>query len=75
MDWWVMLVAAGLLLAGFIAGASVAYVWKGKQMDQPRIRRNRLVWHIFQWLVIALGATVVALVSAAWIFIGLEEGA
>ena len=47
----------------------------GGQGDQPRIRRNRLVWQIFQWLLLALGVTVIALISAAWIFIGLAEGA
>ena len=34
-----------------------------------------MVWQIFQWLLLALAVTVIALISAAWIFIGLEEGA
>ena len=39
MDW---LVAAGLLFAGFIVGASAAYMWKGKPVEQPRIQRANL---------------------------------
>ena len=67
--------AALLPIVGFLAGVIVTRRWGGSQAEQPRIRRNRLVWQIFQWLLLALGATVIALVSAAWIFIGLEEGA
>ena len=71
-----MLIGAVLLpVAGFFAGVLVTRNRRGNQGEQPRIRRNRLVWQIFQWLLLALAVTVIALISAAWIFIGLEEGA
>ena len=73
MDWWY--IAVPLLVVGFLLGILVARAWKGGQVEQPRIRRNRLVWHIFQWLVLALGVAIVALILAAWTFIRLEEGA
>ena len=75
MDWPLMLGGAALLpIVGFLAGVIVTRRWGGSQAEQPRIRRNRLVWQIFQWLLLALGVTVIALITAAWIFIGLEEG-
>ena len=76
MDWPYLLAGAVLLpVAGFWAGVLVTRRRGGSQGEQPRIRRNRLVWQIFQWLLLALGVTVIALISAAWIFIRLEEGA
>ena len=75
MNWPLVLSAAIVLpLVGFLAGVLATRMWGGRQAEQPRIRRNRLVWQIFQWLVLALGVTVIALISAAWVFIGLEEG-
>ena len=76
MDWPYLLIGAVLLpVAGFLAGVLITRKRGGNQAEQPRIRRNRLVWQIFQWLLLALAVTVIALISAAWIFIGLEEGA
>ena len=76
MDWPFVLGGAVLLpVVGFLAGVFVTRRRRVSGAEQPRIRRNRLVWQIFQWLLGALGVTVIGLISAAWLFIGLEEGA
>ena len=44
--------AALLPIAGFLAGVLVTRRWRRSPAEQPRIRRNRLVWQIFQWLLL-----------------------
>ncbi|MDE2939358.1 MAG: hypothetical protein OXR67_10650 [Chloroflexota bacterium] len=44
----------------------------GEKGDHGRIRQNRLVWQIFQWLTASLGATLLLLIVAAVGFTWLE---
>ena len=68
--------AALVLVVGFAGGLFVSrFRGKGASGQPPRIRRNRLVWQIFQWLVISLGVAVAALIAASTLFIFLGEDA
>ena len=65
---WVAVGAVGLVLAGVGIGVLLSRVRLRVRGAPPVIRRNRLVWQIFQWLVIALGVVVAALVPCPAIF-------
>ena len=65
---YVLVAILALLLGGFAAW----WHW-GRKAEQGRIRRNRLVWQIFQWLTISLVVTVLLLLLAALGFTWLEN--
>ena len=75
MDWWIAPGAAALLFVGLVVGILGTRLWKRERGELPRIRRNRLVWQIFQWLVIVLGIAIAALILAAWAFVEFGKGA
>ena len=65
---YVLVAILALLLGGFAAW------WRwGRKAEQGRVRRNRLVWQIFQWLVISLAVTLCLLLLAALGFTWLED--
>ena len=78
MPSWVNEVSLYVLVAllALLAGGFAAWWYWGRKAEQGRIRRNRLVWQIFQWLTIALGLSLSLLLIAAWGFtlLGGEDG-
>ena len=64
---YILVAMLALLLGGF----SAWWRW-GRKAEQGRIRRNRLVWQIFQWLTVSLGLTLFLLLLAALGFTWLE---